>query len=260
MANSLSFLLCNSILLLLCQVSTAKEDNPHGIGALNNLQFFQFDESASFRCETKASRCGFDYDDYNAGGVVKIGGAFNELEAGTVWTVESIQDELRATGCIDGDCVVYCFADCNCTELTTDNACNTTTPMPSPAPVVTPSPVPYVCPLQSGKSECASLMTNSLPTTDPGCDCYNFCDGQFLSCCNELSEKCGDTTCASGLSVMGCTKEDVKATTDEDKTPNGGNNPAGSPTSPSSFATVPSVRVGKLVAGLGAVVVVALGP
>ena len=54
-----------------------------------------------------------------------------------------------------------------------------TTPMPSPAPVVTPSPVPYVCPLQSGKSECASLMTNSLPTTDPGCDCYNFCDGQF---------------------------------------------------------------------------------
>ena len=48
-----------------------------------------------------------------------------------------------------------------------------------------------------------------------------------------------------------------KATTDQDKTPNGGNNPAGSPTS--SFATVPSVRVGKLVAGLGAVVAVALG-
>lgn len=251
-----------AVLFFFCQVSTANQENPFGIGALNNLQFFQFNDSASFRCETKASRCGFDYDDYNEGGVVKFGrGSFNELAPGTVWTIESSDDELRTTGCVNGNCVVYCFADCNCTDLTTNDSCTKTTAMPTQAPVPTSAPVPYICPLQEATSECGNLMTNNLPTTDPGCDCYNFCDGQFLSCCNQLSGKCGESTCASGLGVLGCTKADVIVTTDEDKVTDDKNNNNPTDTSDlSSLATISSsFWFGKLATGFCAVAAVALG-
>lgn len=256
-SSSLGCWLRNLVLALVCQASTGN-DNPLGPGSLNNLLFFQFDATVTLTCNSTASRCGFDRDEYSTD-AIDLGGSFNEQTAGTVWTAAAPGDQLRLSDCTNGNCVAYCFADCSCIVDDSGAPCGTTTPIPTVAPVATPAPVPYVCPLQEETTSCSELMTNNLPTTDPGCDCYNFCDGVFLSCCNEISNSCGSTNC-TGQGVFGCTKQDVGATSD-----NGGENPtsdngSSSPmASPSSSAVAsPPTLVGNCAAGLG-LAVVALG-
>ena len=237
--------LFSTVFFLLGSVATANT-NPLGPGALNNLQFFQFKKTSSFQCQTTGSRCGFDRSEYNQN-AIDIGGAFNEQAAGTLWTVESPNDELRLAGCIGENCVAYCFSDCTCVETGTNEPCATTTPLPTAAPVPTPAPQAYDCPQKQSRELCPGIMTNNLPVPDPGCDCYNFCNGAFLSCCNEDTNSCGSTAC-TGTTVLGCTSADIQAITDEEN-----NNP-----SPSSFAVAPPTLVGHIAAGLGAAVALGL--
>ncbi|KAL7558056.1 hypothetical protein ACA910_009244 [Epithemia clementina (nom. ined.)] len=252
-----SSLISKCLLLLSLQASTARESE-FGPGSLDNLQFFQFTKNATIQCGQTGSICGFVRDEYNAD-AINYGGSYSEQGVDeTVWIVATATDKLRLVECKD-TCIAYCFADCVCTDGATDQPCTTTTAFPTQAPVVTPSPTPYNCPLQLGKESCAAFMANNLPTTDPACDCYNFCDGVFKSCCNEArnSSSCGSTDCA-GVSVLGCTKADLGVSSDGGGNPSPATSPNNSPT-PSSFAVPPPPTfVGQLAAGLGAVVALAL--
>lgn len=74
---------------------------------------------------------------------------------------------------------------------------------PEPDPTPEPTPVPLVgdsCTLSVNTESCQAVFPAGLPPVQ-GCDCYNFCDGQYFSCCT-AGQPCGMQ--CSGSVVAGC--------------------------------------------------------
>lgn len=184
-----------------------------GPGALDNLQYFRVLQTASFTCTTIASRCIFQESDYSP--ISYGGGTQGARTDGTSWTVNDPSNVLTLSNCGSGSCIVTCFADCSCTE--NGSACATTTPFPTAAPTFpnpTKAPTPKNCPKKTDTSRCPTLMP-SVPLSRK-CDCYNFCQFNFTSCCEE-GGSCGNTECSVvpgsnpgevGSYVWGCTDDD----------------------------------------------------
>ena len=80
---------------------------------------------------------------------------------------------------------------------------------PTPAPTSKPTQMPSAkptpddsCQVLVGTDKCSRLMRNAEKTED--CDCYNFCNGEELACC-QFDEPCPFLFC-DGDFVAGCTE------------------------------------------------------
>jgi hypothetical protein len=70
-------------------------------------------------------------------------------------------------------------------------------------PTPEPTPVPFVgdsCQLSVNTQDCQAVFPVDLPPVQ-GCDCYNFCNGQYFSCCT-AGQPCGMQ--CEGSVIAGC--------------------------------------------------------
>jgi hypothetical protein len=75
-----------------------------------------------------------------------------------------------------------------------------------PDPTPEPTPVPFVgdsCQVSVNTQNCQAVFPVDLPPVQ-GCDCYNFCNGQYFSCCT-AGQPCGMQ--CEGSTVAGCAFE-----------------------------------------------------
>jgi len=77
-----------------------------------------------------------------------------------------------------------------------------------------------MCAVRSHPEACDALLQTVTPETD--CDCYDFCDGTYVGCC-EYGEFCGHICSANETSVSGCqfekTEEPTVMPTEETQPP-----------------------------------------
>ena len=175
--------------------------------------------TASITCSVAGSRCLLTRADFGTE-VSAPFGTVQESVGGTVFTALTLEDTLQVSDCLSSQCIVVCNDQCSC--ATDDGSpCLETTAAPTPAP--TPAPVqsgPVVCPRSTDTSMCSKLM----PAVPIGtfCDCYNFCQGVFISCC-EQSGQCGSLDCEAPegetLGEPGTLTGQVLGCTDEDRPP-----------------------------------------
>jgi hypothetical protein len=109
-----------------------------------------------------------------------------------------------------GDCDCYNF--CNGVEIPCcpfGNDCNIdcegelAAGCLEPDPTPEPTPVPFVgdsCQVSVNTQNCQAIFPVDLPPVQ-GCDCYNFCGGQYFSCCT-AGQPCGMQ--CEGNVVAGC--------------------------------------------------------
>jgi len=113
-------------------------------------------------------------------------------------------------GCVDDDDVFP-------TAATTVSPSTTLTSLPQPT-VSSLRPVSPICPFQDQADLCpihmlqlAEAQNNNNNAAQP-CDCYNFCNGQFVGCCSSRPGVVCDFECVlDGVSegpVTGCRDED----------------------------------------------------
>jgi hypothetical protein len=126
-------------------------------------------------------------------------------------TADPLVDVLNLRLCTIGLCVPACFNDCNCI-LPDGTPCGETTRFPTAAPTPvapTPSPGPKTCAKINGEAACSTLMDPDNIPVGVDCYCYNFCNGSFLSCCNE-DQTCSPKVCETGamVEVNGCVDGD----------------------------------------------------
>mmetsp|Transcript_2814 Transcript_2814/g.3781 ORF Transcript_2814/g.3781 Transcript_2814/m.3781 type:complete len:258 (-) Transcript_2814:102-875(-) len=186
--------------------------------SLDNLVCYLIPASATatvFTCDGIGSQVGYSFDDFSTQPVFDGGGNAQQA-AGSIWTVENPNtDRVTFTACTvtngAGGCLVQAFNDCTCQQ--DGGECTITTAAPTPAPAASPPIVYPDCPSKTDVTFCSQLLNTSVPVPDPGCQCYNFCKGDFQSCCNKINGlwSCGKTTCASdddpgtlGAEVLGC--------------------------------------------------------
>jgi len=170
--------------------------------SLDNSKCFSLSNSptASYRfsCQTPGSRIAYTASDYSVLPVTSGGG---NAETGqlSLWTVEvPSNNTLTLAGCnLPGSCLARGFLDCSCENLETGGACETTDIAPPLGPTPGPTTQYPSCPADKTTDTkfCKWLLENQVPIPDPGCDCYNFCRGEFQSCCNLFSGSCGNTEC-----------------------------------------------------------------
>lgn len=102
-------------------------------------------------------------------------------------------------------CPFNTFCEINCSSNFV-GGCTLPAPTPEPTPAPTenvfeaPTPGPTECLVNVSNNECPALMS-SQPTEDVDCDCWNFCNGNELSCC-KFGEAC-EVSCMGDL-VAGC--------------------------------------------------------
>lgn len=139
-------------------------------------------------------------------------------------------DTLNLNDCQFSTCVPACFSDCNCT--TGGESC----PETSAPPTASPTPAPETsdvknCELKRNEGKCSQVAIRDFVFAGADCYCYNFCDGEFLSCCEENGD-CGTTEC-EGEEVFGCPE-----LVDEPQTPNSAPNGNGDPNGDSSGTVI----------------------
>lgn len=86
-------------------------------------------------------------------------------------------------------------AACGCTNALADNNNdnnNTNIASPSQAPVPPRTPTNPTCPFQEQTDLCPLNMFTlaAQKDVDRQCECYNFCNGQFVGCCSAAGEAC----------------------------------------------------------------------
>lgn len=143
-------------------------------------------------------------------------------------------DVVHLNNClIDTGCVPACFRDCSC-KYPDGTECSETTPFPTPMPTPkppTPSPVPKVCAKKVNDNLCPTVALDTNLQAGQSCDyCYNFCNGKFLSCCEE-NGTCGVKECEAdeetGVKeeIFGCPEIFVTPGTGDNKSPSPGVSP-----------------------------------
>jgi len=174
---------------------------------------FAVSDGGIWTCTEPGSRCAFrraEFAEIDFGSGQEL-----DLEQNAVFaSLNPSDDALTLGGCnLNGRCVVTCNEFCSCT-LSDGSPCEQTTMFPTASPTDPPptaAPVDVTCPYTTDTSLCRKLM----PAVPIGtnCACYNFCRGNFTSCCEENSQ-CGSLECeaAEGADagtmdsyVWGCT-------------------------------------------------------
>lgn len=112
-------------------------------------------------------------------------------------------DVVNFRNCNFDVCYIACFSDCDC-AYPDGTACSTTSPPPTPPPTSAPTLNPEKnCAQQENTDQCPTVAVASNLRAGAECPyCYNFCDGEFLGCCDEAGQ-CSQTPC-TGVKVYGC--------------------------------------------------------
>jgi M6 family metalloprotease-like protein len=140
---------------------------------------------------------------------------------------------LVATQTPVGDCNCYNYCDgefLGCSPYGEPMAMNCQGSLVAGCEVEEEPPVPAPeteCLLTTSTDRCGHLVEAQTPMED--CDCYNYCDGQFLGCCAS-GEFCTKLSCPSGSLVAGCQLEPDFM-------------PTKAPTGKQSFFFWPNIRV-----------------
>jgi len=116
------------------------------------------------------------------------------------WAPKITQEILTLSACSDnassdGACIVDCLTYCNCKGASTGAPCKIAPALPS-APAPTAEKQEATCASEANTEFCSELM----PTVPPGnfFFCYNFCNGTYLSTCDENGQ-CGATDCPGSI-------------------------------------------------------------
>ena len=193
--------------------------------SIDNIQCYVIapGQNAEFTCQIAGSQVGIGIQDFAARNVRGTSVGLPQASgAGLLWTTSNTpeDDELILTNCqIETGCLIQTFNDCECTQNDgqgSNTTCASTTASPTPAPSILGPPTAPQCPETTSTQFCGELLTEHPPIPFTACDCYNYCQTEFISCCNwnsiTLQWDCGNIECAAtdapGTSVdaqvLGC--------------------------------------------------------
>lgn len=191
--------------------------------------------AATIECINPGSRCVFqrdDYQNYNFGS-----GQETDTAQGATWAALNPKDDVltldtcvvdadatatsRKSGTVFDQCLVVCNANCTC-GYSDGTPCNHSDQPPAvndiTATTAPAAPKHTSCPQQMFTEHCSALMNDPKalpPGLEENYDCYNFCNGTFVSSCDLQSGNCGSLSCEDGTEdgtvtgrVQGCTAMD----------------------------------------------------
>ena len=164
-------------------------------------KFFSVTGNSEFTCSVAGATCAFVRSDFV--GINVEGSVISETIGNSIKSFEDTEvDKLILAGCAAGvsPCIVTCQSFCECQLTASGDPCEEVTLPPTPSPTApdispTPSPEPPNCATKRMTEECPNLMPTLLAGFGQDCSCLNFCNGAFLSCCEEDTDTCGNLNC-----------------------------------------------------------------
>jgi len=176
---------------------------------------FRVTDFARFTCEAKGFRCAYIKEDYadfklSEGSQDSIGAI--DGQGNNVWSnVGGVDNSLTLQDCQADYCLVRCNFGCHCFLENGEEDCE---PGTAPPDNQEPTSPPEVCP-QTINAEVCPLLLDAIPSGNiNNYDCFNFCNGTFISSC-DFGGSCADYDCGvdrastdgmlNGI-VVGCSK------------------------------------------------------